>query len=346
MSFEQELIDRAQEFRTIGLANPRDLVAISCVGAAITAEFFAFRDRRENSATTDLPGYEAGDDVLAEQSIVGTTTGKKAIIKNRWREFRTLGWGSAALGVSMMGPTLDREVPVPDAAAVIIVDDSTPMRLTQDMENEETRRLSTQNGLRLAFPLPEDLSVGVVNFGAEAEVALGLSLDRELLIEAIDEQNSDPTSSNLADALKSAQDIFEGYTVQDAPRAVVVMTDGGVDDPDGVREQLTLLASEGIDVSVIVTGTEDGSFKRTPYDEQSIDSSIETAPFSDINGVDVVTVNSSQQIGNELVDGFDDISTATETSPAGFSKYLRIGGAVAMGIGFFGGLRRTRERKV
>jgi hypothetical protein len=92
----------------------------------------------------------------------------------------------------------------------------------------------------------------------------------------------------------------------------------------------------------VLTGTEDGSYRRTQYDLQETPSGVTKDPFLDIEDIEILEATSSSQIADILTDRVNDSITVDKRIPSELFKWV---GSFMTGLGIFGILKRQLKRQ-
>ncbi|HEY6530733.1 MAG TPA: VWA domain-containing protein [Acidimicrobiales bacterium] len=180
-----------------------------------------------------------------------------------WRRHVTAGVQLLALATLVLAfaqPTHETKVPRERATVVMAVDVSLSM-LADDVSPD---RIAAAKVAATSFldDVPEAVNVGLVTFAGTARVEVSPTTDRQAIAAAIDsvELREGTAIGDAIDAsLDSLQTVPESPDEEPVPAAIVVMSDGST--TMGVpNEQATQRAiDEGVPVSTIAFGTEDGT---------------------------------------------------------------------------------------
>ena len=274
---------------------------------------------------TSVRGIGGGDDVALG---VGAEE-RKGRFGSTLRRHASVLLGSAGVavaGITLLGPVTEYEVQTPGSDAVLVVDYSSSMQLTEDMEGGISRSTTVENALSDVSSRIDDMHVIV--YGANS-ATLPAETELSELSDAVASAEIDPNGLALETALSDAQNIIEG--AGEGTRNVVVVSDGIIEDKLAVRNTLTEMTEQGISVSAIVPGTEDGTYVTSEYQQVPFPSGATIEPFENLIGVEVNQTTQASAITVAVENGINKDATTTETRPVRTFLYT--------GLSFiFGGL--------
>jgi Ca-activated chloride channel family protein len=177
-----------------------------------------------------------------------------------------LALGILLVAVSFAGVRLIMSLPSHDASVVLCLDTSGSMRSTDiEPSREAAVRAAARSFVRSA---PDGTRIGIVSFATSAERIVGLSSDKQAVLDALDAVPAANGATAIGDALALAGSMLPVLGV----RAIVLVTDGvnnnGVDPLETAQD----LGGRGVRIYTVGVGT-NGSGVAIPgtTEEASID---------------------------------------------------------------------------
>lgn len=256
----------------------------------------------------------------------------------------------------MLDPQIEYETTLPGVETLAVIDSSYTMSNTADMTNGSTRLSSVFDSFTAASKsFPADLKAGVVLFGSDAITTSPLTTDRGLLSDGlnntfIDENGIerpvvDPNGGDVSSGVQLGIDILGG-SENVGGETLFVITDGTVENPETAVENIIKASENGTNVVVVMPGTADGSYTRSDYDPNPIDSGVDTSVFDSLLGIENVEVISTDDVEEvqEIIDSrVGAQTTSTEKRP---TDIFKIAGGFIAGLGVLSGIKKTWKRKV
>lgn len=183
-----------------------------------------------------------------------------------WRRhlaFAVLLLALATLTLGMAKPTTSVKVPRDRATVVMAIDVSLSMQATDVAPSRiEAAKQAAKEFVKL---LPPRINLGLVTFAGTATVQVSPTTDRDAVSRAIDAiQLRESTAIGEAiysclDAIHSAATQAQAAGKEDAPAAIVLMSDGDSKQGRPVSSASTAARAAKVPVSTIAFGTEDGT---------------------------------------------------------------------------------------
>lgn len=317
----------------------RNRAAYAVMATLPVSAIAATVDHFRSSKTTE-PGM-TGHDVELTGVVHNEHKGRLGASTRRWGAYLIVAAGFSLAGVHMLDPVADAEVTIEDSTTLLIIDQSNSMRYTADMGDSLTRSVAVNTALEIAVhDVSPKIGIGAITYGATSETAAPVSTDRNVLLEAIKNSGVDPNGIALADALHDARNVLAGQSGE--TKNLVVVTDGIVDNKDEVSKELQEAVAAQENVTIIVTGTEGGSYVRTQFDTEPTPSSATTEAFNGIEGITVIQVTTTDEIANNIENSIKKTTIETVKKPFTLFKNAAI---VLVGLGMAGlGLQKLRKR--
>lgn len=180
-----------------------------------------------------------------------------------WRRHLTAALQLVALATLVMAfaqPTREVKVPRERATVMLAIDTSLSMEATDVAPD----RISAAKAAATSFldDVPAEVNVGLVSFDGDARLRVAPTTDRQAVADAIAELDlGEGTAIGSAidtslDALETVPPAPDGSVV---PAAVVVMSDGTTTMGVANEEATQSAIEQGVPVSTIAFGTEDGT---------------------------------------------------------------------------------------
>ncbi len=340
-----EIINQIQDISTLSFEDAKSMFGWGAIaaGIAIPAALISVDYFRNPKTSQDAL---VGDIEIAETSIEAAgNEGKFKSKFNRWGKWALMGTGVSIMAVQALGPQLEYETTVPDSEFMHIVDASESMQFTSDMDGDLTRYVSVSDSLiAAAKTFPVDARSGVVLFGDDVALTSALSTDRTTLATGLVANQINANGGNLQAALALGSDILAGSD-NAGNDALMVYTDGTIQNREAAMVQMTEIAQTGTEIIVVMPGTADGNFVRTPYDVNPTPSGVDTTGFGSIDGlfdnVSVITAANSAEIQKIIEE--QTAKQTQETSKRSTNLFWYVGGAVAA-LGAAIGMRKDWNR--
>lgn len=346
MPIVSEIINQLQGLGSISFEDAKNTLGIAAIaaGVAIPASLAA-ADYFRNPRTTEEP--LVGDIESAEKALDAEgKQGKINSVWSRWGKWAVLGMGVSVASIQALQPTIEFEKSVPDSQVMHVIDVSESMQLTSDMVGNETRFAAVASSLLGASnTFPTDLNAGIIQFGQDTKLTTPLSTDRVALQAGLVVNQVSSNGSNLESALSLAADV-SANNANTGNDAIMVYTDGTIENREATIETLTEIAQTGTEIVIVMPGTVDGNFVRTEYDINPTPSGVKTAGFDlidkEFENVQVFTADTATDIQNIISEQTTQqtIQTATRST----NIFLYVGSAIAA-FGAFLGMRKDWKRK-
>lgn len=310
------------------------------LGAAALAGSFVARHRvnRDFDRAVDKYAASFADQSLVNESYQEVTSGVAAPEqlerKHRLGGANTTvllgGLAAATLFLPMTYETNEQDTA---AEAVVVVDESSSMLYTSDMEEGQTRHAATLGALD---ELSEDYDgrLAIVQAASGTEIATNMSNDWATRLPTLEEPTLDPNGGDVLQAIDEGANLLSRDEEGNRAGALTVVTDGTVSAaPKEIDKAITKLESEGVAVQVIMPGTTDASYKRGSVEAGS---SIQPQMFE---STEAAVVTSSDELAEALDQGITSEAAYTEqhksfalsgalaiaTVVAGIRQYMKFG---------------------
>ncbi len=310
-----------------------------------------FRTPKTNEASSVGADPELLDQVVAEEK-----DGRFKSRAGKWGTWLLVGAGATVASVSLLDPQIEYETTLPGVETLAVIDSSYTMANTADMTDGATRLSSVFDAFTEASKsFPTDLKAGVVLFGSNAMTTSPLTTDRGLLSEGLIDVTTDengierpvvdPNGGDISTGVQLGIDILSG-SENIGGETLFLFTDGTVEKPETAVASIIKASENGTNVVVVVPGTEVGSYTRSEYDPNPIDSGVDTSVFNLLEGaenVEVILTNDSAEL-QEIIE--DRVSTQTISIEKRPTNLFTIAGASIAALGILSGIRKTWKRKV
>ena len=350
-----EIINQLQAVGSISFEDARNTVAyvgmstLPLITGVAVVDYF-------RTPKTDETGAKGIDAELLEQTVVEEKDGRFKSRVGKWGTWLLVGTGISVASISLFDPQIESETTLPGVETLAVIDSSYTMSNTSDMTDGTTRLSSVFDTFSEASKtFPSDLKAGVVLFGSDSMTTSPLTNDRGLLSDGlnstfIDENGIerpvvDPNGGDISSGVKLGMDILGG-SENIGGETLFVFTDGTVDNPEVAVESIIKASENGTNVVVVMTGTENGSYKRSNYDANPIDSGVDTSVFDSLAGienVEVISTNDAEEL-QEIIDSR--VSTQTTSTEKRPTNLFSIAGGFIAGLGVLSGIKKTWKRKV
>lgn len=350
-----EVINQLQAVGSISLEDTRNTLAyvglsvLPIIAGVAAVDYF----RTPKTNETSLVG---ADPELLDEVATEERQGRFKSRLNQWGTWLLVGTGVTVASVSLLDPQVEHETTLPGVETLTVIDSSYTMSSTADMTNGSTRLSSVFDAFTEASKaFPNDLKAGVVLFGSDAMTTSPLTTDRTLLSNGlsnifIDENGIerpivDPNGGDISTGVQLGIDILSG-SENEGGETLFVFTDGTVENPENAVEGIIKASENGTNIVVVVPGTENGSYTRSDYDPNPIDSGVDTSVFDSlaaIENVEVIATNDVEEL-QEIIDSrVGAQTTSTEKRP---TNLFSIAGGFVAGLGVLSGIKKTWKRKV
>ncbi|WP_168215011.1 VWA domain-containing protein [Mycobacterium sp. ELW1] len=170
--------------------------------------------------------------------------------------------------VALAGPTHEARIPRNRAVVMLVIDVSQSM---QAKDVAPTRLRAAQDAAKtFAKQLTPGVNLGLVSFGGNVNLLVSPTPDHAATVTALDKlqpDNSTATGEALFTSLESIQTVSTVLSAGDAtppPARIVLLSDGGEnkpanpDNPRGAFTAARAAKDQGVPVSTITFGTQDG----------------------------------------------------------------------------------------
>ena len=350
-----DIINQLQAVGTISFEDARHIGAYVGMSALPLITGIAVVDYFRTPKTNEA-GAKGTDVELLEQTVVEEKDGRFKSRVSKWGTWLLVGTGISVASISLLDPQIESETTLPGVETLAVIDASYTMSSTADMIDGTTRLSSVFDTFTEASKsFPADLKAGVVLFGSDSKTVSPLTTDRELLWNGlnnvfIDENGIerpvvDPNGGNITTGVQLGIDILSG-SENEGGETLFVFTDGTVENPETAVESILEASQNGTNVVVLMPGTADGSYTRSKYDPNPIDSGVDVSVFdslADVENVEVISTNDSIELQKIIDSRVSTQTTSTEKRP---TDLFKIAGATIAGLGVLSGIRKTWKRKV
>ena len=349
-----DLINQIQAVGSMSFEDARNTVAyvgmsaLPIVMGKATIDYFS-------TPNTNRPSASGADAELVEETVIEEKEGRFKSRLNEWGTFLLIGTGVTVASVSFLDPQIEYGTTLPGVEALAVIDSSYTMSNTADMSDGSTRLSSVFDAFSDASKsFPGDLKAGVVLFAGDSMTTSPLTTDRTLLSSGlsnvfIDENGIerpvvDPNGGDISAGVQLGIDILSG-SENLGGETLFVFTDGTVENPETAVDSIIETSLNGTNVVVVMPGTAEGSYTRSDFDPNPIDSGVDASVFdslADIENVEVISTNDIDEL-QEIIDRR--VSTQTTSTEKRPTNLFLIAGSIIGGLGFFRGLRETGKRK-
>lgn len=340
-----DLLNQISHLNTLNFEDAKNMAAYAgmAVLPASVAVFGVDYFRNPRSSAQGMAGAEI--DTLEQVSQIREGRFKSRLA--RWGAPILLAAGASTLSVNMLEPTLEYETTLPDTEAVFVVDGSDSMYYTDDMSGAIDNRLESSvsvlnNSLGM---LPEDMSIGIYGFGETYSQIRPLEVSRdELTLDELTDGIATKGSGNLTSALNAANIALDSSS-NEGTESVVILTDGTIEDIEAANQKIEEMSEDGKNVLVALTGTEDGTYKRSEFDTRDYGSAVQGEQFAgldDLEGVTVIETDNPEEITVAIDDFIDKSTEDTERRP---TSLFTMAGAGLIAAGVLQSIYRTWKRK-
>lgn len=254
----------------IRLNDPGWLLAI--VPVVVLAGAFVWRQRQRTRAAVRFSNLEL------LKSLVPQGIG--------WRRYLAAGtllMGMLTLVVSLAQPSMQMRRPLERATVVLAIDVSLSM---QAADVAPTRIEAAQQAAKAFIrELPPAYNLGIVSFARSAQVLVPPTKDRQAALAAIDAlQLAEATATGEAvfTCLDAIHNVPSDGASEPAPARILLLSDGYRTYGRTVEDAATAAAADGIAVSTVAFGTDDGVVdiagepQRVPVDRAALAELAET----------------------------------------------------------------------
>jgi len=340
-----ELIDQLQRVQEVSFEDARNIgawVVMATLPATVAVASYDYFVKPKST----IEGIKGSDDDLLPEAA-RVNNGRLWNRVKLWAPPIAGSLGLSLLGVQALDPELTNEYEVEETLStqvLNVVDASTSMRLTTDMDGD-TSRLDIVDEIiaNSARALPDGVEMGSIVFGANVEVDIPLTRDINELVGGVDRSMVDPNGGSLVEALELAESVLGGSSTI-AGESLAVFTDGTVETPGSAANIIESIADDGKKVTIVLTGTNDGSFERSEFDAEPTDSSVKSGPFNGLDDHENITVvqTTNVAVAQQLIgDTITTTKTITEKEPVVIFGTIGVPLIMLAGLSW---LRRTRKR--